>query len=165
MDNAIDFIDSNSKKFVELDETPYIHLIISEEKDKSTGKKVSKIVVRNSNAGLKVFSNDQIERIFNFERYYSSKRNRYQISRGALGGAFKDILGIPYALAFEDIESTANYEDWKYPMQINIANDKSIDVRIEITDKIKKRLNRKSKLKIYANNNTNKKKSKTIILR
>jgi DNA topoisomerase VI subunit B len=127
IDNALDFIETNAKKFVGLNQNPYVHLIVSTVEEEEGKNKVTKIVVRNSNAGINVFSKERVEKIFNFENYNSSKRNRYQISRGALGGALKDILGIPYALAVEGgSQIITNYEDWKYPLQINIANDKSI---------------------------------------
>ena len=145
LDNALDFIDSNTKEFIKLNKTPYIHLIVSEEEN----GKVTKITVRNSNPLVKindVFSEDQIEKIFNYDNYYSSKRNQYRLSRGALGGAFKDILGITYALAVEDPDNNNDikeYEDWKYPLQINISNKRLIDVRIEIVDKIRKKIQSK----------------------
>ena len=90
---------------------------------------------------MDVFTDDQVKKIFDFDNYYSSKRNQYHISRGALGGAFKEILGIPYALAVEDPSiNITNYEDWKYPLQINISNKRMIDIRIEIVDKIRKKI-------------------------
>ncbi len=144
-DNALDFIESNAKEFVKRNKTPYIHLISSEEEN----GKVTKITVRNSNplVGIdNVFSDSQIEKIFNFDNYYSSKRNQYHLSRGALGGAFKDILGITYALAVQGEDSSNNiatYQDWKYPLQINISNKRLIEVRIEIVNKIRKKIQSK----------------------
>jgi hypothetical protein len=145
LDNALDFIESNAKEFVKLNINPYIHLILSEEEETEIGK-VTKITVRNSNPIEigDVFTEDQVEKIFDFDNYYSSKRNQYHISRGALGGAFKEILGIPYALAVEGSSiNIKNYEDWKYPLQINISNKRLIDVRIEIVDKIRKKIKSK----------------------
>ena len=141
IDNALDFIESNAKEFVKLNRNPYIHLIASEEEEPEIGK-VTKITLRSSNPiGIDVFTEDQVKKIFDFDNYYSSKRNQYHISRGALGGAFKEILGIPYALAVEDSSiNIKNYEDWKYPLQINISNKRLIDVRIEIVDKIRKKI-------------------------
>jgi len=141
IDNALDFIESNTKEFVKLNRSPYIHLIASEEEKTEIGK-VTKVIVRNSNPiGIDVFTEDKIKKIFDFDNYYSSKRNQYHISRGALGGAFKEILGIPYALAVEDSSiNIMNYEDWKYPLQINISNKQLIDVRIEIVAKIRKKI-------------------------
>ncbi len=139
-DNAIDWIDSHTKEFIKSNKKPYIHLITSKEEN----GKVTRITVRNSNLGKhkekEILTDDQIKKIFDFDNFYSSKRNQYCISRGALGGAFKEILGIPYALAVGDTDnnnSIANYEDWKYPLQINISNKRLIEVRVEIIDKIK----------------------------
>ena len=111
---------------------------------------------------------DQIKRIFNFDNFYSSKRNQYRIKRGALGGAFKEILGIPYALAVEDPDNNdiLDYEDWKYPLQINISNKRLIEVRVEIIDKINNIP--KSKIiefKTNNNNNNNKEEEIAIILK
>src|SRR5215217_2348310 len=144
IDNALDFIESNTKEFVKLNRSPYIHLIASEEEKTEIGK-VTKVIVRNSNPiGIDVFTEDKIKKIFDFDNYYSSTRNQYHISRGALGGAFKEILGISYALAVEDSSiNLVNYEDWKYPLQINISNKRLIDIRIEIVDKIRKKLKSK----------------------
>ena len=50
-----------------------------------------------------------------------------------------------------------NYEDWKYPLQINISNKRLIEVRIEVIDKIRKKI--KSKIidikSIDSTNNNN----------
>ena len=141
IDNALDFIESNAKEFVKLNRSPSIHLILSEEEETEIGK-VTKITIRNSNPmGIDLFTEDQVKKIFDFDNYYSSKRNQYHISRGALGGAFKEISGIPYALAVEDSSiNIINYEDWKYPLQINNSKKRLIDVRIELVDKIRKKI-------------------------
>ena len=123
MDNALDFIEKNAKKFIELNQTPYVNVIITEEKEKvqtenkkdGSSKMVTKIRVINSNAGIdNIFPDYQINQIFDFSKYYSSKRHRYQISRGALGDAFKAILGIPYAIAINNEKNNNN--DWNYPL-------------------------------------------------
>ena len=70
-------------------------------------EEVTKIIVRNSNAGINnIFSKEQIDNIFNLDKYYSSKRYRHKINRGELGDAFKAILCIPYAIAINN----NNYE-------------------------------------------------------
>jgi hypothetical protein len=71
-----------------------------------------RIIVRNSNEyGKAVFSKDMLQSIFSFDTFYSSKRNQYKISRGALGDAFKGILCIPYVLAREQ-QQTPQTDEW-----------------------------------------------------
>ncbi|MFY9964795.1 MAG: hypothetical protein WBL44_14425 [Nitrososphaeraceae archaeon] len=48
-----------------------------------------------------IFTQEKLERIFDFDRIYSSKRYQFRISRGALGDALKEVLRIPYILATE----------------------------------------------------------------
>ena len=94
IDNALDFIEQNAKTFEELykqtKQNPYVSVIISEEED----GKVTKIRIRNSNSDLdeNVFTVEQCHKIFNINKYLSSKRHRYNIKRGALGDALKEIL-------------------------------------------------------------------------
>lgn len=101
LDNAVDFIEQNSKKFVN-EQNPYVSVIITEEaenQNEEEGGKVTKIQIRNSNAGINnLFSEERINKIFKFDTYQSSKRYRHKINRGELGDAFKAILGIPYAI-------------------------------------------------------------------
>ena len=52
-----------------------------------------------------------LQSIFSFDTFYSSKRNQYKISRGALGDAFKGILCIPYVLAREQ-QQTPQTDEW-----------------------------------------------------
>jgi hypothetical protein len=138
IDNAIDFIEEHVSTFLEKDETPVIKIII--EQTSST----TKIRVINSNAEIDVFSENLLRRIFNFKKFYSSKRNRYQISRGALGDALKEVLCVPYAIA-----DKKEIEDWNHGLEITTEN-KQIDIKIDI-DKI--RQNIKSSIKII--NSTN----------
>ena len=70
----------------------------------SIRKKSDKITIRvaNSNFGHEGFTRATIESIFTFTSFFSSKRNRYKISRGALGDALKEVICVPYALADAD---------------------------------------------------------------
>ncbi|MGB8034250.1 MAG: hypothetical protein WCF03_10575, partial [Nitrososphaeraceae archaeon] len=68
--------------------------------------------------GKSVFSKDMLQSIFNFETFYSSKRNQYKITRGALGDAFKEILCIPYALAREQRQGQQSSMEWNEPLII-----------------------------------------------
>jgi hypothetical protein len=112
LDNAVDFLEIQSAKgkFKEAD----VNVTITKE------DKVLRIIVRNSNNyGKPSFSKDKLQSFFNFDAFYSSKRNQYKISRGALGDAFKEILCIPYALARK---YNSNIE-WKQPLTITTAID------------------------------------------
>ncbi len=91
IDNASDFIEDHVSTFLEKDEKQTIEIIIDQIDS------ITKIRVINSNAEIDVFSEDLVRKIFNFNKFYSSKRNRYQISRGALGDALKEVLCVPYA--------------------------------------------------------------------
>ena len=144
LDNAVDFIEQNSKKFVN-EQNPYVSVIITEEAEKQNeeeGGKVTKIQIRNSNAGINnLFSEERINKIFKFDTYQSSKRYRHKINRGELGDAFKAILGIPYALVINNSDA----EHWDYPLEINIPNDnRSIKIKIDNIDKIRRKENPKA---------------------
>ncbi len=131
MDNALDDIDQNAKTFEDFKQDPYVNVTITEVVD---DENIIKISVRNSNvvvsaaAGINndILTKEQVENIFNFEKYFSNKRHRYVVKRGALGDGLKEILGIPYALAINN----NNYESWNYPLQINISNERIFEVRI-----------------------------------
>jgi hypothetical protein len=107
LDNASDFIEMESAKEAKVKVT-----ILKEDA-------VLRIIVRNTNSSdTPSFSKDKLESIFNFDTFYSSKRNQYKLNRGALGDAFKEILCVPYALA-------RKYGiDWKQPLTITTAIDK-----------------------------------------
>jgi signal transduction histidine kinase len=88
LDNASDFTEMESAKEAKVKVT-----ILKEDA-------VLRIIVRNTNSSdTPPFSKDKLESIFNFDIFYSSKRNQYRLNRGALGDAFKEILCVPYALA------------------------------------------------------------------
>src|SRR5205807_10342127 len=87
--------------------------------------KFLRIIVVNSNEyGKAVFSKDTLKSIFNFNSFYSSKRNQYRISRGALGDALKEVLCIPYALAREQQQQL----EWNEPLIIT-TNVKGLQQR------------------------------------
>lgn len=78
-----------------------------------------------------VFSKKLVQQIFIFGEYFSSKRNQFRITRGALGDAFKELLCIPYALAFEQCGRTS----WDYPL---IIRDAGVEYSVNVVvDKIK----------------------------
>jgi hypothetical protein len=137
IDNALDFIETNAKEFVN-GKHPFIHVIISEEEN----GEVTKIRVRNSNAGIKnIFTEERINQTFTLPEYHGSKRYRHKINRGELGDALKAILCIPYAIAVNnDDENNNKCQNWDYPLEINISSDKkSIKIWVDNIDKIRKK--------------------------
>jgi hypothetical protein len=72
-----------------------------------------KITVSNCNFGIETFTRERLKSIFSFDRFYSSKRNIYRISRGSIGDALKEVICIPYALAADK-----GIEDWNQPVII-----------------------------------------------
>jgi hypothetical protein len=99
LDNALDFLETQyrGQKNHNTIAAAEIEVVIKKEPN------YLRIVVRNSNYyGNVIFTKDQLHGIFDFDAFYSSKRNQYKISRGALGDAFKAILCMPYVLAKEE---------------------------------------------------------------
>ena len=113
IDNALDFIDQNIGK------AGHSSLEIKARVDKS-GDKV-KISVSNSNFGLPGFTADNVERIFDFNNFYSSKRNQYKINRGALGDALKELACIPVSLA-----ECYNIMNWNQPITIKSGTNQFV---------------------------------------
>ena len=136
MDNALDFIEQNAKEFVN-EKYPFVDVNITQEEN----GEVTKIRVRNSNAGIKnIFTEERINKIFTLQKYHSSKRYRHKINRGELGDAFKAILCIPYAIAVNNYTKSDIYQNWNYPLEINVSNDnQSIKVRIDNIEKIRRK--------------------------
>jgi hypothetical protein len=110
LDNALDYIESTPQQ-----QQPSIHVIVQ----RKQGKYII-IAVSNSNFDKTkaAFSKQTLESIFDFDRYHSSKRNQFKITKGALGDALKEVLCIPYVLARDYGIVTAEGEDWNYPMYI-----------------------------------------------
>ncbi len=104
VDNALDFIDRSGKP------NPVVIVSVREEK----GNKI-KVTVANSDFGLvnSGFNETSVRNIFNLAGYYSTKRNQYRITRGALGDALKTVLGVPYALAYDN-----GIKGWNEPLII-----------------------------------------------
>ena len=113
LDNAVDFLDPHNDIATA---QPEIHVCIQEELQ----QRLFHAVVHNSNfSGKAPFSKSMLESIFDFDRFYSSKRNQFKINKGALGDAFKELLCIPYVLAREE-----GIKEWNEPLIIRdyIAN-------------------------------------------
>jgi hypothetical protein len=100
---------------------PKIHVTI---KKTEPHQKLIRIVVSNSNydtttnnsSGKATFSKQTLKSIFDFNRYHSSKRNQFKITKGALGDALKEVLCIPHVLAHD-----SEINNWDYPLKIYTA--------------------------------------------
>jgi hypothetical protein len=101
LDNALDFLETFSRR--RKDQEPIVKVVLTNQK----------IIVSNSNFGLESFSEERIKSIFTFDKFYSSKRNIYRVSRGNLGDALKSVIGIPYALAEDN-----GVKGWNKPLII-----------------------------------------------
>jgi hypothetical protein len=74
------------------------------------------IKVSNSNpTNRPVFTADKVKRIFDFGGSFSSKKNQFKVTRGALGDALKELVWIPYAMAIED----CGLSEWNEPFIIS----------------------------------------------
>jgi hypothetical protein len=71
-----------------------------------------------------------LKNVFDFDRYHSSKRNQFKITKGALGDALKEVLCIPHVLARDD-----GIADWNYPLYIISQQQKLYQIEI-IIDRI-----------------------------
>ena len=128
IDNALDFIESNTKDFVNDGKSPFVDIDVSEEENE-----IVKIKIKNSSNSNQFFTKERLNKIFNFQRYFSSKRHQYIIKRGALGDGLKEVLIIPYAFAIEN-----NIESWNHPLIINANNEKIFEIRITNLSEIKR---------------------------
>jgi hypothetical protein len=86
-------------------------------------EKLIRIVVSNSNfdtstssSSKATFSKQMLMSTFDFDRYHSSKRNQFKITKGALGDALKEVLCIPHVLAHDN-----EINNWDYPLKIYAA--------------------------------------------
>ena len=134
IDNALDDLE---KKLINTNWTsiagPQARIYITK------GRKYVEIRVQNSN-GISGFTQNTIKSIFDFGRFYSSKRNQFKISRGALGDALKEVSCIPHALADHH-----GIEGWNEPLTIR-SGDKSYFIRL-IVDKVKQTIHSEIQVK------------------
>ena len=86
-----------------------------------------------SNFGLKDigFTEERIHAIFgDLDRFHSSKRNLFKLSRGLQGNALKEEVGIPYALG-----SKYNGKVWDEPLIMRNGAGDEFEIRA-VVDKI-----------------------------
>jgi hypothetical protein len=122
LDNAVDYIETqHNTTTAAVDIPPEIHVAI---KKTQPHEKLIRIVVSNSNyaattsasSSKATFSKQMLKSIFDFDRYHSSKRNQFKITKGALGDALKEVLCIPHVLAHDN-----EINNWDYPLKIYAA--------------------------------------------
>ena len=102
------------------------------------------IIASTKDANTPIFTFEILRSIFNFDSFFSSNRNQYKITRGALGDALKEIICIPYAIAKEYYNI-----EWNEPLIISSGKQRfSI---ILIVD----RINQKIEPSIVQNENAN----------
>jgi hypothetical protein len=125
LDNAVDFIETAGI----WSSAPEIKVTI---KSNETNPRIFSILIRNSNPDYKPIargnSKQMLKSIFTIGKYYSSKRNIFRITKGALGDALKEILCIPFALADDQ------QIKWTEPLIIRNSN-KEFKIRL-IVDKL-----------------------------
>jgi len=122
IDNALDYLEKNNlvrkevKVFV-TKEPSYIRIRVlnSDQPASSLGSSSTSL------------SEDMIRSIFNFDSFYSTKRNLYKISRGALGDALKEVACIPYAIA-----DRYDIQGWQEPLIITTSTGKRFQIKIQI---------------------------------
>jgi hypothetical protein len=137
LDNALDYLETMHNNAPSIAE-PEIHVIV----EKIDGKYV-RIIVSNSNyqevQNQAAFSGHMLKSVFDFDRYHSSKRNQFKITKGALGDALKEVLCIPYVLAHD-----VGIADWNHPLYIISPQNKLYEIEL-ITDKINQIISSKIK--------------------
>jgi hypothetical protein len=130
MDNAFDFLNdyySNEGK-----ESRHIGVRIRIEPAKEKGRPVVRIVVRNSNVtDVPVFEN--IDRIFDFNAWFSTKRNQHRMTCGSLGDFLKRALGMEYASWTSNDSSEDSFDDrqWDEPIILRF-NGKEVKVFLKV---------------------------------
>ena len=111
LDNALDFMETYGRPLVTTETKEGGDLAVS------VSITNEKITVSNCNFGIETFTKERLKSIFSFDRFYSSKRNIYRISRGSIGDALKEVICIPYALGAEK-----GIEDWNHHVIITGNN-------------------------------------------
>jgi hypothetical protein len=131
IDNALDFSEVNFPSSSNGNPEIFVDIKYNQERNYLV------IRVRNSNFGLKDigFTEERIHTIFDdLDRFHSSKRNLFKLSRGLQGDALKEEVGIPYALGTK----YNGKEGWNEPLIIRNGNGDEFEVRA-VVDKIRGR--------------------------
>ena len=131
IDNALDFSEVNFPSSSSGNPEIFVDVMYNQERNCLV------IRVRKSNFGLKDigFTEERIHAIFDdLDRFHSSKRNLFKLSRGLQGDALKEEVGIPYALG----SKYNGKEGWNEPLIIRNGNGDEFEVRA-VVDKIEGR--------------------------
>lgn len=138
MDNAYDFLnDYYDKKTKEVRK-----IAVRVKVDSTTTPKILRIAVRNSNVdNISVFEN--LEGIFDYNRWFSTKRHQHRMTTGALGDFLKRVLGMGYAswTSINNPEDSFMDRQWEEPVILRfnaheykifiIVDNETISTRIE----------------------------------
>jgi hypothetical protein len=129
LDNGTDYIENNYMN-------AYDVRVIGVSIQKSDG--LLTFTVTNSNPDNKPTAfQTNLANIFNYEYFTSTKKNKFRISRGAIGDANKPKLSIPYALRYD---KDGNHIDGKTaPMSIRY-NDKESKISLDTSKFIVQKL-------------------------
>jgi len=130
-DNALDFSEVNFPSSNEGNPEIFVDVKYNSERNYLV------IRVRNSNFRLKNIglTEERIHAIFDdLDRFHSSKRNLFKISRGLQGDALKEEVGIPYALGTK----YNGKGEWDEPLIIRNGAEEELEIRA-VVDKIEGR--------------------------
>ncbi len=131
IDNALDFSEVNFPSSFDGNAEIFVDVKYNQEQNYLV------IRVRNSNFGSKDigFTEERIHAIFDdLDRFHSSKRNLFKLSRGLQGDALKEEVGIPYALGTK----YNGKEGWNEPLIIRNGTEEEFEIRA-VVDKIEGR--------------------------
>ena len=110
LDNAYDFLNDNYSA------SPKEHRMISVWIGISKQDKILRIRVLNSNVN-NVIVFDNLKATFDFNQWYSSKRDQHRLTCGSLGDALKRILGMGYASVTRiDMGDSFQDKQWNEPL-------------------------------------------------
>jgi hypothetical protein len=132
IDNALDFSEVNFPISYNGNPEVFVDIQYNQERNYLV------IRVRNSNFGLKDigFTEERIHAIFDdLDRFHSSKRNLFKVSRGLQGDALKEEVGIPYALG---TKYNGREGGWNEPLIIRNGAEEEFEIRA-VVDKIEGR--------------------------
>jgi hypothetical protein len=138
MDNAYDFLnDYYDNKTREVRK-----IAVRVKVDSTTTPKILRIAVRNSNIdNIPVFEN--LEGIFEYNRWFSTKRHQHRMTTGALGDFLKRVLGMGYAswTSINNSEDSFMDRQWEEPVTLRfngqeykifiIVDNETISTRME----------------------------------
>jgi hypothetical protein len=130
MDNAFDFLNDYYPN--ECKESRHIGVRIKIEPAKEKGRHVVRIVVRNSNViDVPVFEN--VDRIFDFNIWFSTKRNQHRMTCGSLGDFLKRAMGMGYASWTSNDNSEDSFDDrqWEEPIILRF-NGKEVKAFLKV---------------------------------